>query len=155
LVVRLPLADGKARGRSVKSSVAPSLDKTRRVLVVDDNRDAADTLGALVGVLGADVRVVYDGAAALELIDDFRPDVVVLDLGMPDMDGYEVARRIRERYNGTSPRIIALTGWGQEKDRRRTEAAGFNYHLVKPVDLDAMQAVLGSVGHPLPSSAGG
>ena len=116
-----------------------------RILIVDDNRDAANTLGALLQLIGAEARVVYDGAAALEALGEFRPSVVLLDLGMPGMDGYEVARRIRAPPQARDTTLIALTGWGEASDRQRSRQAGFHHHLVKPVDVDAMQAVLASL----------
>ena len=144
-VVRLPLdRSGSVRARS-SAAVAPRIRERQRILVVDDNRDAADTLGGLLQVIGADVRVAYDGAAALEAIGAFRPSVVMLDLGMPGMDGYEVARRIRAQPGSGDTTLIALTGWGQASDRQRTQQAGFHHHLVKPVDIGAMQAVLASL----------
>ena len=123
----------------------PALAKSQRILVVDDNRDAADSLGALLRVLGADVRIVHDGAAALAAFEQFHPSVTLLDLGMPGIDGYEVARRIRARPDARRAALIALTGWGQERDRRRTSEAGFDYHLIKPVDIDTVAAALASL----------
>ena len=113
-----------------------------RVLVVDDNQDAADMLANLLRLLQADVRVVYDGQSALDLMDVFRPEAIVLDLGMPGMDGYEVARRVRAQPAGARLALIALSGWGQERDRERTAEVGFDVHLVKPVDLDRILTVL-------------
>jgi CheY-like chemotaxis protein/anti-sigma regulatory factor (Ser/Thr protein kinase) len=123
----------------------PMLAKSQRILVVDDNRDAADSLGALLRVLGADVRIVHDGAAALDAFAEFHPSVTLLDLGMPGIDGYEVARRIRARPDARRAALIALTGWGQERDRRRTSEAGFDCHLIKPVDIDTVAAALASL----------
>ncbi|HEX6296536.1 MAG TPA: ATP-binding protein [Burkholderiales bacterium] len=143
--VRLPLARTKAAARAVRPQVEPQRGAPPRVLVVDDNRDAADSLGALLRMLGAEVKVVHDGQAALDAFGAFRPAVMFLDLGMPGIDGYEVARRIRGRSDAGGTSLIALTGWGQEKDRQLSRAAGFKHHLVKPVDLAAMQAVLASV----------
>ena len=120
---------------------APAL----RVLVVDDNRDAADSLGIVLRLNGADVKVVHDGIAALQAVASFDPAVVLLDLGMPGMDGYEVARRIREAPRHDAIALVALTGWGQAEDRLRVRAAGFDHHLVKPTDLDALQSVLADV----------
>ena len=118
--------------------------------MVDDNRDAADSLGFLLESLGADVRVVYDGPAALEALPVFKPTAVVLDLGMPGMDGYDVARRIRQQPDFQGIILIALTGWGREDDRRRTHQAGFDHHLVKPVDPVILQTLLVSLaGRPL------
>jgi PAS domain S-box-containing protein len=115
-------------------------------LVVDDNRDAGDSLGEVLALLGADVRVARDGREALAAFETFQPRVVLLDIGMPDMNGYEVARAIRTRYPGAPTTLVALTGWGQEDDRRRAREAGFDHHLVKPAELDALQALLGSLG---------
>ena len=143
--VRLPLVAADAPGIDTPARAAALPGAAPRVLVVDDNRDAADTLGALLGLLGAEVKVVNDGQAALEAFPAFRPAVMFLDLGMPGLDGYEVARRIRKLPDADDTALIALTGWGQEKDRQMTRDAGFSHHLVKPVDLAAMQAVLAAV----------
>jgi len=116
-----------------------------RVLVVDDNRDAGDSLGKLLRLLGAEVRVVYDGPAALAALDEFAPAAVVLDLGMPGMDGCEVARQIRRHGRLHDVPLIALTGWGQEEDRRRSRQAGFDHHLVKPADMRALLGLLAAV----------
>jgi PAS domain S-box-containing protein len=114
----------------------------QRVLVVDDNRDAADTLGLLLEADGAEVRVVYDGRAALAMAESFLPSSVLLDIGMPGMDGYEVARRLRQDERFASMRIIALTGWGQDSDRRQTRNRGFTHHLTKPVSLEELHGIL-------------
>ena len=113
-----------------------------RVLVVDDNRDAAKSLSMLLKLLGAEVQTVFSGPEALEAIAAHRPAVVLLDIGMPGMDGYEVARRIREQSELADVTLIALTGWGQEEDRRRTRAAGFNHHLIKPADVGDLEKLL-------------
>jgi len=143
-VVRLPLSRGAEAGVTPAAAV-PRVREMQRILIVDDNQDAANTLGGLLQMIGADVRVVYDGPAALEVVRTFRPSVVMLDLGMPGMDGYEVARRIRAQPDLSGTTLIALTGWGEASDRRRTREAGFQHHLVKPVDVGAMQAVLTSL----------
>jgi signal transduction histidine kinase/ActR/RegA family two-component response regulator len=114
----------------------------RRILVVDDNRDAAETLGALLEALGATVSVVHSGRSALECLDRFGPDTMLLDIGMPEMDGYEVARRVRATPNHAHTLLIALTGWGQDQDYRRSRAAGFDHHLVKPPDIDKLREIL-------------
>lgn len=124
-------------------SVAPK--STRRILVVDDNRDSADSLGILLEMDGNQTCVAYDGLQALEMASTFRPDVVVLDLGLPQLDGYEVAQRIRQETWGQDIVLVALTGWDDEADRRRTTEAGFNRHLVKPVDGIALQKILADV----------
>jgi len=105
-----------------------------RILVADDNRDAADTLAMILELDGHEVRTAYDGLAALQLAEQFRPQIALLDIGMPHLDGYETARRIRDRSWGNSVFLIALTGWGQQQDRLRASDAGFDRHLVKPVD---------------------
>jgi CheY-like chemotaxis protein len=114
----------------------------RRVLVVDDNADAADSLAILLRMNGQIVRVVHDGMAALEAAQCEPPDVVFLDLGMPGMNGFEVARRLRQQPATENALLVAVTGWGQAEDRRRTHEAGFDHHLVKPVDAGAVQGVL-------------
>lgn len=113
-----------------------------RVLVVDDSRDAATSVGLLLESLGAEVHVVHDGASALHALEHAPHDVVLLDLGMPGMDGFEVARRIRAHADWGGLLLVALTGWGQQGDRRRTRQLGFDYHLVKPADTDALTALL-------------
>jgi CheY-like chemotaxis protein len=118
----------------------------RRVLVVDDNRDAAESLGVLLEYLGADVRVAHDGAGALAMLDSHRPSLVLLDIGMPGMDGYEVARRMRAHPGGRDLVLIALTGWGQAEDRELSRQAGFDRHLVKPADVEQLQQLLADAG---------
>jgi two-component system, sensor histidine kinase len=145
-VVRLPLARHDAqRAPAAAGATGRKIPGLPRVMVVDDNRDAADSLAAVLKLLGAEVRVTHDGRAALDELGAFRPAVVFLDLGMPGMDGYETARHMRAREDTRSTLIIALTGWGQESDRRHTQAAGFNQHLVKPADITALRAVLASL----------
>ena len=137
----LPLAESQ-------HATLPSADNTQltlsrqRILVVDDNRDAADSLGMLLTLMGADVRIADDGPAALKIFREHDPAVVLLDIGMPGMDGYEVARRLRAEYSDRRPTLIAMTGWGQDKDRQTAREAGFDHHLVKPADLNALQALL-------------
>ena len=143
-VVRLPLADGRPSTRQSQETPdkRPPTITSRRIVVVDDNRDAANSLGMLLKMMGAEIQTATDGPAALDAIQSFHPDVVLLDIGMPGMDGYEVARRARLLPEGRNFKLIALTGWGQEEDRRRTREAGFDHHLVKPVDLFALQKLL-------------
>lgn len=145
-VVRLPLAPEAAQVASRTEEAVALPVASQRVLVVDDNHDAADAAGNLLEVTGADVRVVYDGASALEQVADFEPDVILLDLGMPGMDGYEVARRLRQHPQGKHATLIALTGWGQEEDRKRTRETGFHHHLVKPLNLRDLQSRLAATG---------
>jgi PAS domain S-box-containing protein len=142
-LVRLPLlpaGDGQETGAPGAGADRPLAG--RRVLIVDDNRDAADSLSLLLASKGAQVDAVYDGASGLAAVAATRPDAVVLDIGMPGMDGYEVARRIREDLRLHSVRIIALTGWGQQSDRQLSRSSGFDHHLTKPVDLELLQALL-------------
>ncbi|MGH7805719.1 MAG: hybrid sensor histidine kinase/response regulator [Candidatus Binatia bacterium] len=116
--------------------------RRRRVLVVDDNRDAADSLGLLLQLLGADVRIAYDGPTALREAATYHPSAVLLDIGMNEMDGYEVARRLREDPDLREVTLVALTGWGQYEDRTRSRLAGFDHHLIKPADVAALEELL-------------
>jgi CheY-like chemotaxis protein len=141
-LVRLPLVLRVPAETARPDASRPVLIAPRRVLIVDDNRDAADSLALLLESPVTEVRVAYDGLAALEALADFKPEVVVLDLGMPGMNGYETARRIREQPQGLDLPLIALTGWGQDADRRRRRRAGFDHHCVKPVDIDVLQTLL-------------
>ncbi len=139
--VRLPLnvrqiAPPLARGREYSSI------ESLGVLVVDDNKDAAESLAMLLRTAGAEVSLANDGPTALAEFGRCEPHVVLLDIGMPDMDGYEVARRLREAARDQRVALVALTGWGQDEDQRRVRAAGFDHHLVKPVDLASLQALL-------------
>jgi CheY-like chemotaxis protein len=113
-----------------------------RVLVVDDNADAAEMIVAMLDVWGQETAIAFDGASALVEGDRLRPDIVLLDIGLPQMDGYETARRIRARPWGADALLVAVTGWGQPDDRERTRAAGFDRHLVKPVAPAALEALL-------------
>jgi PAS domain S-box-containing protein len=143
-VVRLPLASGPARAAAPKPAPYAVAAAPVRILVADDNRDAADSLQRVLSMHGHEVRVAYDGAAALRIGREFRPRVAVLDIAMPGSSGYEVARSIR-RQQGTEVMLVALTGWGQEGDRRRAMEAGFDHHLVKPVDPNALSELLADV----------
>jgi CheY-like chemotaxis protein len=144
--VRLPIA-ASPEARTLAPDLAGSVYRAerRRVLVADDNIDGAESLRLNLEISGHDARAVFDGAAALALADEFRPDVMVLDLGMPKVDGYEVCRRVRNRSWGDAVTIIALTGWGQEQDRRRTLEAGFDHHLVKPVEPQLLTQLIGKL----------
>ncbi len=149
-IVRLPLAQADAIAARKQPQVAQPASRAinaHRVLIVDDNVDAAETLNVLLRSLGHETRVVYEGAQALEIADEFKPDVVLLDIGLPGINGYEVARRLRSRA-GRKLRIVAITGWGMDEDRKRSAEAGFDVHLVKPVrELDLRQ-ILETNGHP-------
>ena len=116
-----------------------------RILVADDNRDAADTCATLLELSGHLVETAYSGRRALELADSSRPDVLLLDIGMTDMDGYTLAEQIRAAEWGTEAVLVAVSGWGREEDRRRAFAAGFDHHLTKPMTGPALEALLQSV----------
>jgi CheY-like chemotaxis protein len=118
------------------------LDQCLRVLVVDDNRDAAESLNILLSAWGQDARVAHDALAALEVAASFQPEVVLLDIGLPKLHGYDVARRLRESDWGRRALIVAVTGWGQEADRQQSKAAGIDYHMIKPVDPLALRDLL-------------
>ncbi len=145
-VVRLPLtalAVGQDQGGETgQQAHQPPALPVYRLLVVDDNQDAADSLALLLKLRGHEVRVAYSGPAALAMTSQYAPDLVFLDIGMPGMDGYEVARRLRQRPGLEKVVLAALTGWGQQEDRRRTTEAGFDHHLVKPPEPKALESVL-------------
>jgi len=137
--VRLPAVHGAP---VVAYTPAVPLGAPRRVLVADDNHDAADSLAMLLALRGHETRTAYDGEDALAVAAEFHPDVAIVDLGMPKLDGYEVARRLRADGHGGELRLIALTGWGQDSDRRRARDAGFDAHLVKPVEPTVLEEAL-------------
>ncbi len=140
LTVTLPVAGrAPAADEPRAETVAPV---KRRVLVVDDNRDAAESLGLLLGLSGHDARVAFDGDEALRIAEDWRPDVVLLDIGMPGQSGYDVARRIRASAWGRGVVLVATTGWGGAEDKRRAVEAGFDHHLTKPVDARDLRRLL-------------
>jgi len=143
-VVRLPLAERPADGDAESPRHDGRGARGRRVLIADDNADFANSLGSLIAGSGHDVRVAYDGAEALAAASRFRPDIAFLDIGMPRVHGYEVARQMRELPGLSSCVLVAVTGWGQEDDRRRAQDAGFDRHLVKPVDPKEIETILGS-----------
>ncbi len=114
----------------------------RRILVVDDNLDAAEGLAMLLSLRGHDVATAYDGQDAIEQARKLPPDVVLLDIGLPRLDGFEVARRLREEHTSRPMLLVALTGYGQERDRVRAREAGFDHHLLKPVRLEMLEQLL-------------
>jgi CheY-like chemotaxis protein len=114
-----------------------------RILIVDDNVDAASGMSRLLQFAGYDVRVAHDGRTALAIAEDHQPEFVLLDIGLPDMDGYEVARHLRGDSRHCNAVIIAISGYGEEDHRDRSRAAGFDHHLVKPIDLDTLRTILG------------
>ncbi len=123
-----------------------------RVLIVDDNKAAADMLCFAVGSMGHEVRTANDGEEAVRAAAEFLPDVVLMDLGMPKMTGYEAARHIRRQKPGENITMVALTGWGQEEDKRRTREAGFDHHLVKPAELSELEQLFAAIGQRTPRS---
>ncbi len=141
--MRAPVSPADAVQLNEFSVSAPS---ARRVLVIDDDRDVADSLAMLLDVLGCDVRTAYSGAVGVSLVSDFRPRIVFLDIGMLEMNGYETARRIRSEPAGRQAQLIALTGWGQDLDKKHTREAGFDRHLVKPADIDILEEILAACG---------
>jgi CheY-like chemotaxis protein len=117
-----------------------------RIVIVDDNRDAADSLAMLLTMDGHQVSVTHDGVSALSVIEAVRPQVAVLDIGMPDMNGYQLAQRIRSSLPSEPMVLVALTGWGQAQDLARAKAAGFDHHLVKPAEPEAIRSLIASIG---------
>lgn|GEM_PF-297080 len=145
-IVRLPVAD------AVTQKAAPSVvdkqagsSRSRRILVADDNVDSARSLGRLLELYGNDVRTAHDGLQAVKAAELFQPEVILLDIGMPELNGHEVCRRIRELTWGRNAILVAMTGWGQEEDKRMSQEAGFDLHLVKPVDFGAIKKLLSSL----------
>jgi PAS domain S-box-containing protein len=141
-IVRLPLAEKQLPATDVPAPDSKQQNPGSRILIVDDNHDAATSLGMLLKMLGNEVKTANDGASALQILESYCPTVVLLDLGMPGMSGYEVAQRAHQLPTCQGTVFIALTGWGQEEDRRRTRAAGFDHHLLKPVNIGALKVLL-------------
>jgi PAS domain S-box-containing protein len=143
--IRLPALTQASVPRQSSDSRPESPRKRRRILIVDDNRDSADTLAALLGAWDHDVRALYDGPSAIAAAAEYQPDVVLLDIGLPKMNGYEVAAQLRKSAHCRSMILVAFTGYGQDEDRRRVREAGFDYHLVKPLESAALEKILDSV----------
>ncbi len=141
-IVRLPLVTRAIIETPSRDGAAVKGPGHGRILVVDDNKDSADSLARLLRSKGSDIRTANDGLEALEVAEAFHPEIVLLDIGLPKLNGYDVARRIRQQPWGQKVLLIALTGWGNDEDRRLSQAAGFNFHLVKPVDLAALEELL-------------
>ncbi|MGM9486387.1 ATP-binding protein [Ideonella sp. YS5] len=141
--VRLPVGQLPAEEGLLDGRGAAAVPMSRKVLIADDNRDAADSLAALLQLDGHETRLSFDGEGALAMYEQFEPDVCLLDIGMPGRNGYEVARTIRQMAGGRRPVLIAITGWGQESDRHRALEAGFDHHLTKPVDPRRLAQLFG------------
>ncbi len=156
-VIRLPPAAAAQASASIRPehdrSSSQSKAQVKRVLIVDDNNDAADSLADLLRDVGHEVAVAYSPVAALKLAAAFRPEVAVLDIGLPVMDGYELATRLRSNPVTASCLLIALTGYGQTHDRIRSEEGGFQYHLVKPVDISQLFRIVAGEGAPAASES--
>jgi PAS domain S-box-containing protein len=146
MIVRLPLVADQPGGAERTSSPDGQVSRAWRILVVDDNKDSADSLSMLLKLRGHTVSTVHDGPEAIEEAERFRPELVLLDIGLPRMNGLEVCRRIREQAWGKTMIVVALTGWGQEEDRARTKEAGFDHHLVKPVQIGELTGMIGAWG---------
>jgi len=146
LVIRLPALEAVDQPPAPVAEEHIETPHGRRILVVDDNQDGAHSLAMLLQMQGNEVCTVYDGPEAVEAVAQFHPDVVLLDIGLPTLNGYETARRLRALPDSRDVLIIALTGWGQEEDRRRSREAGFDHHLVKPVDLQVLETLLAGNG---------
>jgi PAS domain S-box-containing protein len=144
-VVRIPALAELQPAVAQPSAAASAPATKRRILVVDDNLDAAESLAALLAINGHETRLAHDGFQAVEEAKAFMPDVVFLDIGMPSLDGHETARRIRQEPWGKNMVLVALTGWGQVEDRRRSKEAGFNHHLVKPADPNVVAKLISSL----------
>lgn len=140
--IELPALGASRAALETADSGWAANDAAARVLVVDDNCDAADTMGDMLAMCGFDVRVEYSGEAAVQAVEQQRPDAVLLDIGLPGIDGYEVCRRIRRSSRPSQPVVIALTGWGQARDRELAVAAGFDAHLTKPAEPNQVIALL-------------
>jgi signal transduction histidine kinase/CheY-like chemotaxis protein len=153
-VVRLPIMVKTPKPPPPEPTVsAPPLTTARRILVVDDNRDSALSLALLLRLSGHETHTAFDGLEAVEAAATFKPDVILLDIGLPKLNGYEACRRIREQPSGKSMVLIALTGWGQDEDRRKSQEAGFDFHLIKPVGLVALAKLLAEL-LPTPARSG-
>jgi len=142
-VVRLPvLVEAPKPPMPEPADMDLKITPARRILVVDDNEDSAESLTILLSLGGHQTHPAYDGLEAIEAAEMFKPEVILLDIGLPKLNGFEVARKIREHPWGQTMMLVALTGWGQEEDRRRAREAGFNHHLTKPVDPLALSNLL-------------
>jgi PAS domain S-box-containing protein len=144
--IRLPTVVAEAADQPSSQYTVEGSGPVLKVLVVDDNVDAAESIAMLLRLFGHQVRCVYDGRAALDAVRDYKPEVVVLDIGLPEIDGYEVARRIRKMDDLQDTRLVAVTGYGQEQDRQRSLEAGFDQHFTKPINSEALQAFFAKPG---------
>jgi len=145
-VVRLPFKNEASQALACGTDdVSADTRSTLRILIVDDSRDGADSLSELLTLMGNDTRTAYDGQQGVDLAGEYRPDVILLDIGLPKLNGYEACRLIRNQPNGEAVMLIAVTGWGQGGDRQLSLEAGFDHHLVKPVDTQALMLMLAGI----------
>jgi CheY-like chemotaxis protein len=144
-IVRLPILLSPLRQATVSSAERAQSTRAWRVLVVDDNVDSADSIASLLESSGHDVKVAYSAEKALEMAAEYQPEIMLLDIGLPEMDGYEVAKRLRQNPQLKDLRLIALTGYGQDSDRQRSRETGFDAHVVKPVDWRDLSELLASL----------
>ena len=153
-VVRLPALAQKPVTSGAASAARPLQPREhKRVLVVDDNRDSADTMTALLRAWGHDVRTLYEGQSVVSMVDEYQPDVVLLDIGLPKINGYDLARQLRQSEDSRRIVLVAFTGYGQDDDRRRVREAGFDHHLLKPLEPEALEKIIDSVPAHAPSAA--
>jgi PAS domain S-box-containing protein len=143
-IVRLPVQALAARRQPVDTRASMEPRVGRRILIADDNRDAAESLAMLLQLDGHEVTIVHDGQAALAAVQSRRPEIVLLDIGMPKLSGYEVARQVRQGLLGRTVTLVAVTGWGQESDKARALAAGFNHHFTKPIETERLNELIRS-----------
>ena len=140
--VHLPILLGKLNQSRGSSGKPEAVSAPRRILVVDDNRDGVASLALLLNMAGHETRTAFDGEEAVCIAEQFAPHIVLLDLGLPKLNGYDVCRRLRKQKQGMSALIVAVTGWGQDEDKMKSLDAGFDMHLVKPVEAEHLMAVL-------------
>jgi CheY-like chemotaxis protein len=141
-VVRLPIVLQLVNAQSASEDRSADLQSDRRVLVADDNEDSAQSLAMMLKMMGSETKTAHDGVEALEVGAAFEPHLVLLDIGMPRMNGYDTARRMRQESWGGSAMLVAMTGWGRDIDKRRSQEAGFDEHLVKPIEMEALEMIL-------------
>jgi signal transduction histidine kinase len=144
-IVRLPLMQqvSKSKPAVITDQSINGTTAGRRILIVDDHEDSLSSLATMLSILGNNVRTARDGVTALQTAEDFRPEIVFLDIGMPRLNGYDACREIRKRNWANQTVIVALTGWGQDEDKERSTEAGFNHHLVKPIEFEALEKIFG------------
>jgi two-component system, chemotaxis family, CheB/CheR fusion protein len=146
-IIRLPIASDVETPPARSEASEPVEIPPLRILIVDDNRDTTDTLAELLMLAGHQTQTAHDGRTAVEAADSFCPDVILLDIGLPELDGYEAGRRIRhDQKDGHRPLLVAVTGWGQDEDRKRARDVGFDAHVVKPVDPHSLDQLFRDFG---------